>query len=80
MTEPHLTLQETRVLHGIANGMTREAIAKELGITSRTVINYVASIMVKLDCRSSEQAMFVATVNGLIHAGVTNKLSEIEVE
>lgn len=51
-----LTKQETRVLALIAQGMTNQQIANEMGLTPKTVKNYVSNVLVKLGVERRNEA------------------------
>jgi DNA-binding NarL/FixJ family response regulator len=56
-----LSRQEGRVLELIAEGMTNRQIGEQLGLSSKTVKNYVSAILVKLDVlRRAEAAAYFA--------------------
>jgi two-component system, NarL family, nitrate/nitrite response regulator NarL len=46
---PTLSDRELQVLHGLAHGLTRKAIAKRLGLSPETVKDYVTSLFSKLE-------------------------------
>ena len=57
-----LSTQERRVLTLIAEGKTNKEVGNELGLTEKTVKNYLANVFSKLDVtrRSQAVALFVA--------------------
>jgi two-component system response regulator DevR len=57
-----LSPQERRVLTLIAEGKTNKEVGNELGLTEKTVKNYLANVFTKLDVtrRSQAVALFVA--------------------
>ena len=61
-----LSPRETEVLQGIANGLTLEYIAFQLGISTRTVKYYTQSLKRKLDAPSNACAVARAMGQGLI--------------
>lgn len=61
-----LRQRERQVLTRVAQGMTNEAIAAELGITTQTVRNYVSTIYEKLGVRSRAEAVVWARERGLV--------------
>ncbi len=44
MTEARLTAREREVCEGIADGKTVRSIASDMGISERTVTNYITSV------------------------------------
>ena len=61
-----LSPRETEVLQGIANGLTLEYIAFQLGISTRTVKYYTQEIKRKLNAPSNACAVARAMGQGLI--------------
>jgi DNA-binding NarL/FixJ family response regulator len=61
-----LTRRETDILWGIAKGMTYNEIADGLGISRKTVPNYIKSIYRKLEVNSRGEAVFEAISRKLI--------------
>jgi DNA-binding NarL/FixJ family response regulator len=61
-----LSPRETEVLQGIANGLTLEYIAFQLGISTRTVKYYTQEIKRKLDAPSNACAVARAMGQGMI--------------
>ena len=57
-----LSAQERRVLTLIAEGKTNKEVGNDLGLTEKTVKNYLANVFTKLDVtrRSQAVAMFVS--------------------
>jgi two-component system response regulator DevR len=56
-----LSVQEKKILGGIAEGKTNKEIAEEVFLSDKTVKNYVSSILSKLNLRRrSEAAAFIA--------------------
>ena len=66
MNPIHLSPRENQVISRIAQGMTEERIAYELGISHRTVANHTRNIRLKCGCPSITSAMFVIVSLGLI--------------
>jgi len=62
-----LTGRETDILWGIAKGMTYNEIADGLGISRKTVPNYIKSIYRKLEVNSRGEAVFEAISRKLIN-------------
>ena len=62
-----LTAQEGRVLALVADGKTNRQIAGDLGLTERTVKNYLSSVYAKLNVgRRAEAAAYVSRRKGRI--------------
>ena len=61
-----LSEREVEVLHLLARGFANKAIARELGITERTVKAHVGSILAKLHLDSRTQAALYAGRIGLV--------------
>jgi DNA-binding NarL/FixJ family response regulator len=64
-----LTRREVEVVRLVAMGHTNREIARELFLSPRTVEMHVASILLKLDCRSRADAARRASELGLLGAG-----------
>jgi DNA-binding NarL/FixJ family response regulator len=62
---PDLTESERKVLRLMARGLVNDAIAVELGFTTKTVRNYVSSIFSKLHVADRAQAIIKARDAGL---------------
>ncbi len=62
-----LTARETEVLHLLAQGRQNKEIARELGISERTVKFHVTALMQKLGAGNRTEAVTIATQRGLIH-------------
>jgi DNA-binding NarL/FixJ family response regulator len=67
--EPGLTGQEIQAIRLLGEGMTDEAIAKRLGVSTRTVRRLVSNVMTVLDARSRFEAGVRAVQEGWIDAG-----------
>jgi DNA-binding CsgD family transcriptional regulator len=63
-----LTRREIEVVRLVATGHTSREIARELFLSPRTVESHVASILLKLDCRSRADAARRASELGLLGA------------
>ena len=63
-----LTRREMEVVRLVAMGNTSREIARELFLSPRTVESHVASILLKLDCRSRADAARRASELGLLGA------------
>lgn len=61
-----LTKREVDILWGIAKGLTYNEIADGLGISRKTVPNYIKSIYRKLEVNSRGEAVFEALTRNLI--------------
>ena len=57
---PSLTLRETQLLRLIAAGTTTAEMAKRLGISTKTVRNYLSNLYSKLDVEDRAQAALAA--------------------
>ncbi|UGY16962.1 response regulator [Bradyrhizobium septentrionale] len=60
-----LSARERDVLHGLLAGRINKVIARDLGISPRTVEVYRANLMAKTDARSIAELMRIAIVSGL---------------
>jgi DNA-binding NarL/FixJ family response regulator len=60
-----LTEREHEILTLIAQGLSNAAIAKQLGLSAKTVSNYVSNIFSKLQVADRAQAMLRARQAGL---------------
>ncbi|HEU4480594.1 MAG TPA: response regulator transcription factor [Actinomycetota bacterium] len=61
-----LTANETRILDMIAEGLTNRQIAARIGLSDKTVKNYVSTILHKLEvARRAEAASYVTRVRAL---------------
>ena len=56
-----LTAQELRLLRLVAQGLTNRQISQQMGLTEKTVKNYVSSMLHKLGLDSRTQAAVLAT-------------------
>jgi DNA-binding CsgD family transcriptional regulator/predicted negative regulator of RcsB-dependent stress response len=66
-----LTAREMEVLRLVARGKTNRAIAKELGISDKTVARHVSNIFVKLDLSTRAAATAYAFTHRLLRQDVT---------
>ncbi len=62
---PELTERETAVLSALARGLSTESAGAALGLTPKTVRNYLASITAKLGVRDRTAAVVLARDRGL---------------
>ena len=60
-----LTPREMEVLEGLARGLTNKAVARDLGISSRTVEVHRAHLFTKLGVRNLPEALKIAYAAGL---------------
>jgi two-component system, NarL family, response regulator DevR len=61
-----LTPHETRILDMIAEGLTNRQIAERVGLSDKTVKNYVSTILHKLEvARRAEAASYVSKIRAL---------------
>lgn len=60
-TDPGLTLRERQVLTCIGDGLTNRQIGERLGLTEKTVKNYVSGLLAKLGMQRRTQAAVYAT-------------------
>jgi LuxR family maltose regulon positive regulatory protein len=63
---PALSFRETEVLNGLAQGLTREEIAKDSGISVRAVKNVISNLYAKLGALNRADAIRIAGSAGLI--------------
>lgn len=64
-----LTDRELQVLEMLAGGLTVATIARQLGITPRTVGRTVASLYAKLGARTAAEAVSLGYRRGLLTLG-----------
>jgi DNA-binding NarL/FixJ family response regulator len=62
---PELTARERQVLQLVSEGLRNHAIAQHLGISQKTVANYLSTIFVKLHVEDRAQAILLARQAGL---------------
>jgi DNA-binding NarL/FixJ family response regulator len=62
---PDLTARERDVLRLLARGLSNASIARELGLTGKTVQNYVSAVLTKLQVRDRTAAALAARDAGL---------------
>lgn len=65
MVRPDLTMRERQVLGLIVDGLTNRQIGEHLGLTEKTIKNYVSSLLAKLGMQHRTQA----AVYGATHHG-----------
>ncbi len=61
-----LTPQQTACLKALALGASIKKIAKELGLSPRTVEHYLATLKDKLNCKTRSELIMLAFARGLI--------------
>jgi two-component system nitrate/nitrite response regulator NarL len=61
-----LTPRELQILSGIAAGKTNERIAREVGVTPKTIRNQVSTVMAKLGVSGRVQAALLARDAGVV--------------
>jgi DNA-binding NarL/FixJ family response regulator len=66
---PTLTEREREILHLLARGQTNADIARVLGLSGKTVSNYVSNVLAKLQVADRAQAVLRAREAGLGGAG-----------
>jgi DNA-binding NarL/FixJ family response regulator len=64
--DARLTARETEVLRALVEGLDNEGVAEKLDITLEEEQNHLASILEKLEARSSLQALVIAARRGVI--------------
>ncbi|GLC88952.1 response regulator transcription factor [Lysinibacillus piscis] len=62
-----LSDKEQEILNLVAQGATNKAIASTLGVTQRTIENYLSKLFVKLNVESRAEAVIVAKAKEWIH-------------
>jgi DNA-binding NarL/FixJ family response regulator len=62
---PELTDRELEVLECVAEGMDNPQIARQLGLSLKTVRNYVSNVLVKLSARDRAAAVVQAKRHGI---------------
>jgi DNA-binding NarL/FixJ family response regulator len=62
---PQLTDREFDVLTGMAHGLDTDAIARRLGLSSKTVRNNISNVLVKLGARDRAAAVLEARRQGI---------------
>lgn len=62
-----LSARERSVLQSLSAGKTNKEIATELGLSTFTVNNHVANVLLKLDAKDRTQAVTIAIRRGLVH-------------
>ena len=65
-SEAKLNVKELGILHLVAQGATNKAIASELGVSQRTVENYLTKIFTALQVESRAEAVNKAKDDGLL--------------
>ena len=67
-----LAPKELLYLSGRAHGLSNKEIAKEFGVSHRTVEGAMKRVLFKLDARKVTEAVFKATTEGLLCAVFTD--------
>ncbi|MFN0090467.1 MAG: response regulator [Acidimicrobiales bacterium] len=67
--EPLLSERQVEILQAIANGSTTKQVARDLGITQKTVHNHLNAIYRRLDTQSLTHAVLSAVRLGIIELG-----------
>lgn len=62
----HLTAQELRVLHSVAEGLDNDAVGERLGVSRSTVRTHLRNISTKLGAQNRTQAVSLARRLGLL--------------
>ena len=57
---PALTTREEQILEGVAKGVSNKEIGLDLGISGKTVKNYMANVLRKLHVRNRVEAALLA--------------------
>jgi DNA-binding NarL/FixJ family response regulator len=68
LTEVHLTAREREVLAAIARGRANREIARQLGLSEKTVKTHVSAILTKLGVQDRTQAALYAVRTGIVDA------------
>ncbi|HEV7961400.1 MAG TPA: response regulator transcription factor [Actinoplanes sp.] len=69
LSEVHLTVREREVLAAIALGRANREIARQLGLSEKTVKTHVSAILTKLGVQDRTQAALYAVRTGIVDAG-----------
>ena len=72
MERRHLTGRETEVVRLVANGYRNREVAKQLGISVKTVETHRANIMNKLGFRNLAQLIFYAIQKEIVQVKIEN--------
>jgi DNA-binding NarL/FixJ family response regulator len=64
--KPRLSRRQTQILSLVAQGMTDKQVARELGLSPRTVEMHVALALRALSCANRAEAVFRASQEGLL--------------
>ena len=64
-----LTAREMEVLASLVDGLSNNAIANKLSLSTRTVEHHIASILQKMQVQSRSEAVALAAKDGLISSG-----------
>lgn len=63
-----LSQRETQIINYMAHGCTAKEIAREIGLTHRTIEFYISNIRKKLHAKNIPHAIYIATQNNLLIA------------
>src|SRR3546814_15455450 len=75
-----LTRREREVLDRLARGLQNKAIARDLGISPRTVEVHRANLLIKLDVRRLSAALRLVLAAGRSSAGFTRSACIIQTD
>ena len=62
-----ITQQQTECLKYLARGFTQKQIARELGLSQKTVEHYLEAVKLRLDCKSRSDLIMQAIERGLVN-------------
>ena len=62
---PELSARERQVLELVARGLPNPVIARQLGVTGKTVRNHISTVLAKTGCRDRTEAVLRAREAGL---------------
>jgi NarL family two-component system response regulator LiaR len=71
-----LTNRETEILTFVAQGMSNQQICEQIGVSDRTIRNYISNILSKLGLENRVQAALFALREGLVTLDETDGLSQ----
>jgi DNA-binding NarL/FixJ family response regulator len=64
-----MVVATTRVLDALAQGLTNPEIASQLGLSPKTVSNYISNVLIKLQAADRAKLMLMALEAGLGKTG-----------